>query len=333
MTRALAIAIVVLTGSAVAADPLSPKPLPKDEQDLVFFQADRPLRLRLHLQVAGKPFQAHWDEIMVQLFRFLDVDGDGRLSAKEIEHAPSELQLRQMIQGNQDLEADEAPKFSDLTDDPRGATLEQLKGYYHRIGVAPWQVDWVERASPADHLDDELCKHLNPAKPEVLTRDNLKNAARLMTRLDADNDEMITAPELNTNGYAGGFKNAAPLKSRAGPFLFLDPSDKGRNILAAALIKEYDSDHNGKLSPAEIGLEPALFRKVDRNGDGFLDASELARWPEVPADLEAILRLDGEATESFHLVPGAMGQPLRLAPAVKMLRIGGARLQLTDETI
>src|SRR5438874_951051 len=130
MRSTVSAGLLLLAGSLViAADP--PRPVPRDEQDLIFLQGLRPYRLRLHLQVAGKSFQAHWDEIMIQLFHFLDHDGDGRLSAREAEHAPSVLQLRQMIQGNFDLEADEAPKLSDLTDNPRaGVTLEQLKGYY-----------------------------------------------------------------------------------------------------------------------------------------------------------------------------------------------------------
>jgi Ca2+-binding EF-hand superfamily protein len=333
MPRTLSTVALLLTGVAIAAEPASPKPVPRDEQDLIFFQKDRPLRLRLHLQVGGRSFQAHWDETIAQLFRFLDADGDGRLSPKELEHAPSESQLRQMIMGNPDLEADEAPKFSDLTDDPRGATLEHLKGYYHRIGVAPWQVDFVERPSPSDHLDDALCKHLNPAKPDVLTRDCLKNANRLTAKLDADNDEMISAAELSLNGYQGGFKNPAPIKPRSGPFLLLDPSNKGRSILAAALIKEYDRNKDGKLSPNEIAFESELFRKLDRNGDGLLDANELARWPEAPADLEVLLRLDGPPGDSLHLLPGPSGEPQRLVPTVKMMRIGGARLQLAEETI
>jgi Ca2+-binding EF-hand superfamily protein len=333
MSRLWSVAIVALMGVALAAEPASPKPVPRDEQDLVFFQDGRPLRLRLHLQVAGKSFQAHWDEVIAQLFRYLDVDGDGRLSAKEVERAPSEGQLRQMIQGNPDLEADAAPKLADLTDDPRGVTLEQLKGYYHRVGVAPWQVDWVERVGVPEQLDDELCKHLNPAKPEVITRDALKNAGRLMAKLDADNDEMITPPELSTSGYAGGFKNGTPLKTQAGPFFLLDLSDKGRSLLAKAILKEYDRDKNGKLSPQEIGFEPALFRKLDRNGDGFLDAGELACWPDEPADLELLLRLDGAPEDSLHVVSSAGGRALRLSPATKMMRIGGARLQLAGDTI
>jgi Ca2+-binding EF-hand superfamily protein len=323
MYRILLIALVA-PSIAYTADPT---PVPKDEQDLIFFHADRPSRLRLHMQVAGQSFQTHWDAVIEQLFRFLDADGNGRLTPNEVEHAPSHSQLRQMIQGTTELEADEAPKYTDLTDDPRGVTLEQFKGYYHRVGVAPWQVDFVGRASTPDHLDDALAKLMNPVRPEILTRDGLKSASKLMAKLDVDNDEIISVAEVNSSGYAGGFKNAVLMKEKNGPFLVLDRSDKGRSLLAAAIIKEYDRDKDGKLLPAEIAFEPALFRKLDRNGDGFLDAAELARWPDEPADLELLLRLDGEPGESIHLMPG------RLAPVVKMMRIGGARVQLPTETI
>src|SRR5260221_3781803 len=173
MDRTIALmAAFLISATVTGGEPMSPKPVPRDEQDLIFFQADRRLHIRLHLQVGGKSFQAHWDEIMVELFRFLDHDGDGVLSAKELEHAPSVVQLRQLIQGAGDIEADAAPKMSDLTDNPKsGVTLDQLRGYYHRVGAAPWQVDWVARSPGFSQLDDELCKRLNPAKPEQLSRE------------------------------------------------------------------------------------------------------------------------------------------------------------------
>ncbi|MFL5339089.1 MAG: hypothetical protein ACJ8F7_02885, partial [Gemmataceae bacterium] len=88
-----------------------PKPVPNDDQDMVFLQAARPYRLRLHQQIDGLSFQHQWNDIFQKLFAFLDQDGNGVLSPKELEHAPSPNQLRAMIQGASELEADEPPKL------------------------------------------------------------------------------------------------------------------------------------------------------------------------------------------------------------------------------
>src|SRR5436305_1742437 len=139
----IAASLIALT--ACGAEP-APRAMPGDDQDVVFLQPARPYRIRLHQQINGQSFQRQWNDIFQKLFTFLDQDGDGRLSPKELEHAPSPNQLRAMIQGASELEADEPPKLSDVTDDPNaGVTSAQLRGYYLRAGVAPWQAEWTSR--------------------------------------------------------------------------------------------------------------------------------------------------------------------------------------------
>ncbi len=157
----------------------APKPMSGDEQELVFLQSSRPYRLRLHQQIGGLSFQQQWNDIFLKLFQFLDQDGDGVLSAKELEHAPSPNQLRGLIQGAAELEADEAPKLADVTDNPKGAvTPAQLRGYYLRTGVAPWQAEWAGRTSDTDLYDDELFKLLADAKTDKLTRAPISTTMR-----------------------------------------------------------------------------------------------------------------------------------------------------------
>src|SRR5262249_8144184 len=150
-----------------------------------------------------------------------------------------------------------APKFTELTDGP-GVTLEQLKGYYHRIGAAPWQVDWVSRSGNFPNMDDALFKYLNPKKPDELSRELLKDLPRLLAKLDVDRDEMITAVELSPEGYQGGFAGQKPFDAKSGPFFLLDPTERGRTLLAAAMLSRYDRDKDGKLSREEIAFDADL---------------------------------------------------------------------------
>ena len=64
-----------------------------DYQDVMFFSSTRPVLLRLHVQVDGKPYTALWDGYNDRLFKFLDRNGGGALvrltvpSASEAAHA------------------------------------------------------------------------------------------------------------------------------------------------------------------------------------------------------------------------------------------------------
>src|SRR5687768_7029581 len=74
-------------------------PEPSDVQDIVFFGSTRPVRIRLHIRLDGKPFRAAWDDYISQLFDYLDQDGDGVLNEEEAARAPKPQLLQQQLRG------------------------------------------------------------------------------------------------------------------------------------------------------------------------------------------------------------------------------------------
>src|SRR5262249_61452619 len=76
-----------------------PPPGPDDAHDLLVLHPKRPYRVRFHLRVGGQSFQVPWARQVGTLFRYLDVDGDGLLSAKELAVAPGREQWRQLSAG------------------------------------------------------------------------------------------------------------------------------------------------------------------------------------------------------------------------------------------
>ncbi len=60
----------------------------KDIQDLVVLTDLRPVLVRLHVTIDGKPFQTVWEEFVASMFKSLDRDGDGFLNADEAIHTP-----------------------------------------------------------------------------------------------------------------------------------------------------------------------------------------------------------------------------------------------------
>src|SRR5262249_28238921 len=85
--------------STAPAAPSAEGPGPGDEVDLVYLGDVRPVLLRLHVQIDGKPFGEAWDAFLAKLFKYLDRDGDGVLNKDEAERAPTGAHLMQLLQG------------------------------------------------------------------------------------------------------------------------------------------------------------------------------------------------------------------------------------------
>jgi Ca2+-binding EF-hand superfamily protein len=73
-------------------------------------------------------------------------------------------------------------------------------------------------------------------------------------------------------------------------------------LLVNVLLDRYDRDNNRKLSASEIKLPHSLFRKLDRNRDGQLDATELVRWLAEPPDVEFVVPLERQPRRRVEVV-------------------------------
>ncbi|HLW65921.1 MAG TPA: hypothetical protein VKS79_11415 [Gemmataceae bacterium] len=320
--------------NAFAEPPATLKPVAQDEQELVFLQSSRPYRLRLHLQIQGESFQTQWNRIVEALFQYLDVDGNGVLSAAELEHAPSPEQLRGLIQGSTELEAAGPPEMAEVTDNSKaGVTLEQLKSYYRRAGIAPWQAEWATRGSPPGYLDTAILKHWKLAEGDKWPKRVLQNAVNSLFELDKDGDELITFQELAPNNGFPAFGIQLLPQAKDCPFLLPDNTKMGRKQLAARLLEKYDRKKHGKVTREEIGLPAELFQALDHNKDGALDADELAAWLDLPPDLDLLVRLDSPENEGVHVLPGSDGKPSPLAARSKSSRVGSVLMQLPEEQL
>ncbi|HMF15134.1 MAG TPA: EF-hand domain-containing protein, partial [Gemmataceae bacterium] len=171
-------------------------PLDGDVQDLVFLHDARPYLLRIHLQSNGRPAQAEWNAYVDALFAFLDHDGDGVLSPRELAQAPSSAQFDQLLQGGK-IDPAPAPDFADVDVQPADGkvTREELRLYYRKHGAGPIHVEVAGRASPDDPLTDALFRHLDTDKDGKLSFGELDAAFTVLSKLDANDDEMITLDE------------------------------------------------------------------------------------------------------------------------------------------
>ena len=83
----LAVAAGLATWCSATAIPLpkSGAHTPPDVQDVVFLGDTRPVLVRLHVHIDGKPFLTAWNDFIKYTFQKLDTNGDGVLSKDEAE--------------------------------------------------------------------------------------------------------------------------------------------------------------------------------------------------------------------------------------------------------
>jgi Ca2+-binding EF-hand superfamily protein len=293
-----------------------------DVQDLAFFATTRPLLLRLHVQIDGKPFQVVWDDYLGKLFVYLDANNDGVLSKEEAARAPRAQDLLNLI-GLQFVFTGQQinlARLEEMDADKDGkVTKQEFLAYYRSNGSSALRLVNVGGGrGSSEALTLALFKHLDLNKDGKLSQDELAQAPASLARLDENEDEMISREELAPNQGRGrfveevGYSGARPATAPGPVAQLLNPGEP-RQALVQELLRRYDKDKNGKLSRAEVGLDQDTFDALDADRDGQLDAKELARWSERPVDLELVLRLGNGSTRDG----GLLGR--QLAELSKML--------------
>ncbi len=364
-----------LVGPSVAGDTATGKPgnrKPKTEnrkldsddiQDIVFFGDSRPLLVRAHVRVDGESYKAVWDEYVNKVMKFLDKDGDGVLSQKEIDRMPP----LQFLTGSS-LFPSPSPKGKSGnaldTDKDGKVTGAELAAYLKKHGAAPFQFQ-VGSAAPsaygakviilgqpeeinASELNDAIFALLDKNKDGKLSREELAAAPAIFARLDANDDEMITPKEIvptpgskPTYGFIKEQAAAAVVVSRVeptaksedSPVMLIDPAESG-SALAQQLLKRY-SPKNGKpaakkLKAADLGMDPATFNELDADKDGALDAEELSQFAKRKPDVELTLRIgkkgEKESEAEGSIRPGVAAK-LEKSKSGLTLELGVTRIE------
>jgi Ca2+-binding EF-hand superfamily protein len=354
-----ALACCAAVAAPVAYAPGSPPapPAPDGAQDFVYLGDARPILVRMFVEVNGRPLQAVWDEFVTGLFKDADVNGDGVLSREEAERLPpaqalfggsGPFQLRPGgAAGNQLF-----MPFAQLDANKDGkVTREELARFYRAEGFAPIQfrggngnrmvgrriVRYIGQAEPMtpEAINKVLIDLLDTNKDGKLSREELAAGPARLARLDVNDDEMIDVNELNPNAIPeDAFVDvrvafvAEEMQTNNDDFVGVAPGEVSKD-LARRLLAKYGPKSKGpgpqKLTRDALGLDEATFAALDVDGDGALDAEELARFAGRPADLKLMARLGKTPAVELLL---EQGRAAALADKVRTDRGGILRLDL-----
>jgi Ca2+-binding EF-hand superfamily protein len=258
-----------------------------DVRDVLLLLDDGPLHLRFRVTLSGVSLAAAREAYVDRLLRKLDTNGDGKLSPEELAHSP--LAPPRRASGNAFLQSLDANRGKGPKDG-RTALMQQVE-------KEGGETVSYRQDTSASNNDKEVFKLLDTDKSGYLDRSEMAAAAAKILERDQDQDECITfqeflpEPEPDPAALLVTRRPGAPERPTAtrGDLL----RDISEPTLAVRLIKQYDKNRDGKLSPDELTWSAERVKMLDANADGKLNEKELKGIAQTPVDLELAVDLNG----------------------------------------
>ena len=230
------------------------------------------------------------------LFKKLDVNGDGKLTASEIPPQQRKFFERLVRMGDTD-------KNGELTREEFTRAMQQSEDPVTDIS----KVGNLGGGLPARPKMDpkRIFQTLDKNKDGKLTRDELQGRPAIAGIFDRLGKEELTLEDISSalgNAPKLNAKKAAKKAAKKGALAQASPAADGsdsaemsassENGTLPAFFRMLDTNHDGRLSPEEFAKAGDLFEKLDRNHDGFLDPKELMSPPtaKVADDNGPIMR-------------------------------------------
>jgi Ca2+-binding EF-hand superfamily protein len=335
--------------------------------EFVFLAEARPLLVRAHVRLDGEPVQAAWEGFVKHLFQYLDKNRDGVLTKDEVERMPP---LEQILSGNLGVGGfgfgggSASPAMEDLDTNRDGkVTVAELAAYCRSKGFVPFQFQGESKGGnplsmafgggksgpSVEAVSEAIFNLLDTNGDRKLSREELAAAPEVLLRLDADDDELVTARELVPKAPPkadGGAMFAMPgMLGAGGPpatgnriLMLVTTPGEAPNLMVRRMHERYGgkgSAEGTKLGRKALGLDEATFAALDTNRDGVLDAQELAAFVKRPPDLELVVRVgtrgSGERAVEAAAVkgrPSPLADKLKAVRSVALLDLGATRTEL-----
>jgi Ca2+-binding EF-hand superfamily protein len=170
-----------------------------DTVEIAFLANKQPIRVRVTLQVNGKPLREVWAQHLRKQFDRFDRDHDGMLNRYEVEHIFPAKAMRTLLGGNFPYRTpDMIVAFEDLDRDADNhISYDELAEYYSSSASQIIQTKLLESEDTAnEELTNQLFSLLDENHDGKLTRDEMKLAEKILLVLDTDEDDTLSINEL-----------------------------------------------------------------------------------------------------------------------------------------
>ncbi len=298
-----------------------------DQLDFLFLASDRPVRLRLHLRFGDRPYTAAWDEWMDRLFAWFDKDKNGFLDAAEVARLMPANYLQIQVQGSIGGPSGQTVPFATLDSNKDGkVSKEEFRAYHRNNGFAALRFfNNNFQARNAKQVNDSIYRQLGLKPDGRLRKEDAARLPGLMARLDEDENELLTAAELNTDGdndtvnyeFAVPVGGRMPAVQQTEPGLMEIQPTMTPLALARQVLARYDRNKDGKLTPSEV-KDRGFFAELDADRDGKLDLEELKAYFRRPPDLVLRARV-GPLGGGLMNTLNSWGLPVRRTPRAEVL--------------
>jgi Ca2+-binding EF-hand superfamily protein len=198
-----------------------------------------------------------------KMFKRLDADGDGKLTLSEVPEPRQEM-FKALI-ARADKDGDGALSEQEFTEG-----LDRLRGAY---AGKPGQ------GAPPDGAPDpaKLFRRFDKDGDGKLALSEIPEPRRPMFERIFRRAGKSPAEGLSLQEFSGALRDGR----RPPPPGSQPPPPGARTLPRGGLFLALDTDHDGKLSSAEISAAVEVLKKVDKNGDGEITIDELL--PPEPA--------------------------------------------------
>lgn len=263
--------------------------------DMLLLLPDGPVHLRVHVTDDGKTLKQTRADYLTQLIASLDTDMDGKLSRSETAKHPLFVSGRR-FEGN---------KFLDSLRSSRPYTNDDLELSIAR--AAGQLVTYRQNNSAADQ-DLSVFSVLDEDESGLIDRFEMQQSPARIADRDSDFDQCVTFDEFmsvappNMQGVAVSTLDMEPPGAIHSELL----RDATEPVLAARLVRRYDTDRDAHLTDDELGWTSERLDSLDSDGDGKLNMQELSHVASAPPDLSLRVDLHQSSAAAMRMEGGPL---------------------------